>query len=185
MPLLTLTPMLRLYETAATGAPLVGGKLYTATPGTVAGPSQSFPKATYTTSGGQVANTNPIVFDGSGKADVWLNGNYSVALYDANGVLIESGFLTASGVGNGVTGSDVISFYDATLATVNVSIPSANLGAGVAPQVIVKTDNSANPVVITPVTGTILGQASYSLQNQNESVRLVPQSTTNDWKKGA
>jgi hypothetical protein len=181
MPLLSLAPMLRLYEVSPTGAPLVGGKLYTALPSTTAGPFQSFPKATYSNAGG-TPNTNPVVLDGSGKADVWLLGNYNVALYDSVGVLIESGFLSAASIGGSSgQGVDNISFYDATLATVNVTIASAN-ESGAGPQVIVKTDNSINPVVITPTTGTILGQASYSLTNQNEPVSLVPQSTTNDWK---
>jgi hypothetical protein len=181
MSLLNLSQMVRLYEVYPTGAPLVGGKLYTAQPGTVAGPTQSFPKATYTDATGSVANTNPVVMDGSGKADVWLSGDYSVALYDINGILIESSpDVTGSGLANGI---DQISFYDATLATVNVSIPSAN-GAGANPVLIIKTDTSANLVTITPTTGTILGQVSYSLYTQNESVRLVPYVSANDWKKG-
>ena len=177
--------MLRFHEINAAGSPLVGGKLYTAQPGTVAGPGQSFPKATYVTSAGDVANTNPVILDVSGKAGLWLNGNYSMALYDANNVLIES-ILNVVGTANDVfqpNGIDVIAFYDTTLATVNVSIPAAH-DLDVGPMVFVKTDDSVNMVTIAPVTGTILGQPSYSLQTQNESVRLIPQASTNDWKRG-
>jgi hypothetical protein len=188
MPLLSPAPMIRMYETSAAGAPLAGGLLYTAQPGTVAGPGQSFPKASFTDSTGGVPNTNPVVFGSNGKADVWLNGSYSLALYDANGVLIESNSNVSAGGGSGGsgtgTGVDNISFFDATISAINVSIPSANDVTAI-PQVIVKTDASANPVVITPNTGTILGQTSYSLTSQNESVRLVPQAASNDWKKGA
>ena len=184
MPLLSLMPMVRLYEVNSTGAPLVGGKLYTAQPGTVAGPGQSYPKATYTDSNSSIANANPVVLDGSGKADVWLNGSYSVALYDLNGVLIESNTNTTGNVAGSVNGIDTLSFQDATKATINLPIPSAN-DITANPLVIVKTDFSANLVTITPVTGTILGQANYSLYNENESVRLVPQASSNDWKKGA
>ena len=184
MSLLNLCPMIRLYETYATGAPLVGGKIYTAQPGTVAGPGQSFPKATYTDATGSVPNTNPVILDGSGKADMWLNGSYSMAVYDVNGILIESSSnITGSGATGSANGIDTIQFYDASLATVNVSISSANT-SGTAPFLIIKTDNSANPVTITPSTGTIMGQASYSLYVQNESVRLIPYALGNDWKKG-
>lgn len=165
--------------------PLVGGKLYTAQPGTIAGPGQSFPKATYTTSVGDVANTNPVILDSTGKADIWLNDNYSMALYDANNVLIESvsnvvGTANARYQANGI---DLITFYDTTSASINVPILSAN-DVNANPMVFFKTDNSANFVTIVPVAGTILSQASYVLYTQNESVRLIPQASTNDWKRG-
>lgn len=184
MSLLNLCPMIRLYETNNAGAPLAGGAIYTAQPGTVAGPGQSFPKATYTDSTGNTANANPTILGGDGKADMWLNGNYSMAVYDSTGILIESNSnVSGAGASGSPNGIDNVSFYDATLATQNVGIPAANTNP--APIVIVKTDVSANLVTITPTTGTILGQASYSLYEQNESVRLVPQVATNDWKKGA
>ena len=182
MPLFNLCPMIRLYETNNAGAPLAGGKIYTAQAGTVAGPGQSFPKATYNDSTGNTPNANPVILGSDGKADVWLNGNYSMAVYDSNGVLVESGNnVTGAGSVNQANGIDIVSFCDATLATQNVSIPSAN--GNPSPAVIIKTDASANLVTITPLTGTILGQASYSLYVQNESVRLIPQAATNDWKK--
>lgn len=185
MALLNLAPMFRFNERNNTGAPLVGGKLYTAQPGTVAGPAQSFPKAAYSDSNGTTPQSNPVILDGSGRAEIWLSGSYSIAMYDLNNVLVYSEpFVTGSGAITQASGIDTIQFFDATLATANVSILSAN-DAAAGPLVIVKTDNSANFVTITPTTGTILGQPSYSLQNQNESVRLVPQASSNDWKKGA
>jgi hypothetical protein len=177
-------PMIRFYDTYPTGAPLVGGKLYTSQPGTVAGPGQSFPKATYTDSSGTVPNANPVILDGSGKATVWLSGNYSMVVYDATGILIESqNNVGGSGGGSGAGGGDNVSFNDASLATVNVAIPSANDLAAVS-VLVFKTDNSGNPAVITPVTGTILGQPTYNLTSQNEWVRLIPQAAGNDWKRG-
>ena len=70
-----------------TGVPLSGGKLYTAVAGTVAGPAQASPKASYTDITGATPNANPVVLDSQGMANIWLNGYYSMALYDANGVL--------------------------------------------------------------------------------------------------
>jgi hypothetical protein len=63
------------------GRPLAGGKVYTYSTGTTT------PKATYTTSAGTVANTNPVILDSAGRASIWLNGFYTIAVYDANDVL--------------------------------------------------------------------------------------------------
>ena len=53
-----------------TGAVLTGGKLYTYLAGTTT------PQATYTTSAGNVARTNPIVLDAAGRVpdggEIWL-----------------------------------------------------------------------------------------------------------------
>ena len=73
-----------------TGTPCSGCSLYTCLAGTTCGPSPSYPKATYTDSTGQTANSNPVVLDTNGEGDVWLSGYYAFALYDQNGVLIWS-----------------------------------------------------------------------------------------------
>ena len=49
------------------GVPLVGGKLYTYAAGTTT------PLATYTSQSGITANTNPIILDSRGEANVWLS----------------------------------------------------------------------------------------------------------------
>lgn len=51
------------------GAPLAAGKLYTYVTGT------STPLATYTTSSQAVANSNPVILDAAGEADVWIPAN--------------------------------------------------------------------------------------------------------------
>jgi hypothetical protein len=48
------------------GAPLVGGKIYTYLAGT------STPTATYTDYSAATANTNPIILDSLGQANIWL-----------------------------------------------------------------------------------------------------------------
>jgi microcystin-dependent protein len=66
----------------ANGNPLAGGKLYTYEAGT------STPKATYTTAAGNIANSNPVILDADGYADVWLEtGGYKFVLTDSNDVL--------------------------------------------------------------------------------------------------
>ena len=75
------TPKLQFFD--ANGAPLAGGLLYTYEAGTTT------PLASYTDSTGVSLNTNPIVLDSRGEANVWLGGaSYKFALYTSAGVLI-------------------------------------------------------------------------------------------------
>lgn len=70
------------------GAPLTGGKIFTYAAGTTT------PAATYTSSNGATAWTNPIVLDSagrvSGSGEIWLTDGllYKFILKDANDVLI-------------------------------------------------------------------------------------------------
>ena len=71
-----------------TGAVLTGGKLFTYAAGTTT------PAATYTSSAGFTAHTNPIVLDSAGRVpnggEIWLTDGitYKFVLKDANDVLI-------------------------------------------------------------------------------------------------
>ena len=102
----------------ANGTPLVGGRLYTYAAGTTT------PLATYTDSTGTSANTNPIILDSRGEANVWL-GNllYKFTLNDSVDALI----WTADNVGSILsytgTGSIVLS-NAATLITPDLGTPS-------------------------------------------------------------
>src|SRR5689334_1664017 len=124
MSLTALCTALTYREFTNTGAPLAGGKLYTAQPGTVAGPAQASPKATYTDGTGATPNANPVVLDAAGRADVWLLGAYSMALYDANGVLIKSKD-QVTGTGGGLDVTTYI-YADATAGLYNANILAAN-----------------------------------------------------------
>ena len=68
------------------GTVLAGGKLYTYAAGT------STPKATYTTVAGNIAHTNPIILDSSGRVpsgQIWLLAQpYKFAIYTSTNVLI-------------------------------------------------------------------------------------------------
>ena len=75
------TPKLQFFD--LNGAPLSGGLLYTYAAGTTT------PLASYTDSTGNFANTNPIVLDSRGEANVWLGAAiYKFALYTSASVLI-------------------------------------------------------------------------------------------------
>jgi len=74
-----LSPAAKLQFTDITGAPLVGGLLYTYAAGTTT------PLATYTNSSGVSLNPNPVVLDARGEAAVWLGANtYKFKLTDSN-----------------------------------------------------------------------------------------------------
>lgn len=68
------------------GVPLTGGKIYTYAAGTTT------PQATYTTSAGNVAHTNPIVLDAAGRVpsgEIWLTFlSYKFVITTSTDVLI-------------------------------------------------------------------------------------------------
>jgi hypothetical protein len=71
------------------GDPLAYGKLYTYAAGTTT------PKATYTTSAGDVSHPNPIILDASGRPDVggciFLDGSYKFVLHDSTDTPVADG----------------------------------------------------------------------------------------------
>ena len=80
-----LSPAAKTAFVDAAGEPLVGGLLYTYIAGTTT------PQTTYTDSTAVTANTNPIVLDSRGEANVWLGGAiYKFVLKDSVGALIWS-----------------------------------------------------------------------------------------------
>ena len=103
------------------GDPLSGGKINTYEAGT------STPKATYTTQAATVANSNPVVLDSRGEAEIWWStGSYKVevtdsadsAIYTVDNVTLSAtgptgaSFLTGSGVPSSGTGQDGDSYLD-------------------------------------------------------------------------
>ena len=78
------------------GVILSGGKLYTYAAGTTT------PKATYTSSSGNTAHTNPIILNSAGRVpggEIWLLGaTYKFALYTSTDVLIAT-YDNISGIG--------------------------------------------------------------------------------------
>ena len=101
MPTYTLSPLAgagwQFFD--SNGDPLAGGLLYTYTAGTTT------PAATYTSSTGSTANSNPIILDSAGRtpSQIWLDStsSYKLILRDSNLVQIWSndnipGFTSAS-----------------------------------------------------------------------------------------
>jgi len=84
MPTAALTPAPKAQFFAASGVPLVNGRLYSYVAGTTT------PLATYVDSTGMTQNTNPVILDSRGEANVWLTNGvlYKLALHDATNALI-------------------------------------------------------------------------------------------------
>lgn len=94
----TLSPAPKLQFFDSNGNPLVGGKLYSYAAGT------STPQATYANYNGSTTNTNPVILDSRGEANVWLSSSYyKLKLTDSNGVEI----WTVDNVGGYATMADV------------------------------------------------------------------------------
>jgi hypothetical protein len=90
------------------GVPLSGGLLYTYQAGTTT------PLPTYTTQSANIANSNPIVLNSSGRPpnEIWLNSiyNYKFILQTASGTQIWS----MDNLGGGIPSSGVTSNQTAT-----------------------------------------------------------------------
>ena len=82
MALLSPTPKQQFFD--SDGIPLAGGKIYTYAAGTTT------PITTYVDAAGVTTNTNPIILNSLGQADIWLlsTASYKFVVKDANEVLL-------------------------------------------------------------------------------------------------
>jgi hypothetical protein len=107
-----LSPAPKLQFFGADGNPLVGGKLYSYAAGT------STPLATYTDSTGTTANTNPVILDSRGEANVWLaSADYKFVLNTSTDTLIWTvdniSAISALAILAGSGGSNLVGFIQA------------------------------------------------------------------------
>lgn len=94
---LSAVPKLQFFDN--NGNPLVGGRLYTYAAGTTT------PLATYTDASAGTPNTNPIILDSRGEANVWLTAvSYKFVLKDASDVTI----WTVDNVSNAINTSQIL-----------------------------------------------------------------------------
>lgn len=101
------------------GDPLNGGKLYAYEAGTTT------PKDTFNDESGDTANTNPVVLDASGRADVWLGvGEYKFSLFDSADNLIK----TVDNI-SGVTTGDAVSYDISTTTNITSTYNQARIFA--------------------------------------------------------
>ena len=139
----TISPEPRLQFFANDGSFLVGGKLYTYAAGTTT------PLATYTTSTGLIANTNPVILDSRGEASVWLtSAKYKFVLKTAADVDIWTqdqlqGYANADG--SNATGTWPISITgNAATATYATTAGSVTPGA-IVDRIIAGTNITISP----------------------------------------
>lgn len=142
-------PVARFFSVSG-GAGLAGGKVYTYEAGT------NTPKATYTSYTGGSSNTNPVILDSSGSANIWLIGNYKINLLDSNNVQ------QANYPVDGVSGQSTSSDFYTTTGTANnyVLTPAPTLlayAAGNSYKVLFNVGNSG------PSTINISGLGPQSL----------------------
>lgn len=83
MAIATPIPFLRARFCDRCNNPLAGGKVFTYEPNSLT------PKDTYTAPISGTPNTNPIVLDAAGEADIYLAGRYRIIVQDRNGVVID------------------------------------------------------------------------------------------------
>jgi len=115
----TLSPSPKLQFFDANGNPLVGGKLYSYAAGTTT------PLATYADYNGSTTNSNPVVLDSRGEANVWLSSSYyKLKLTDSNNVEI----WTVDHIGGFATMADVTAAINAVLASLAASSGSSLIG---------------------------------------------------------
>lgn len=104
------------------GVPLAGGKIYTYAAGTTT------PKNTYTTSAGNIAHTNPIVLDSSGRVssgEIWLlAAAYKFVIKDSTDILIGT-YDNILGIG---AASYNVQNFTGNGSTLSFTLSSASLG---------------------------------------------------------
>lgn len=125
------SPKFRAFD--ANGDPLSGGKLYSYAAGT------STPLDTYTTRAGDVANSNPVILDANGEADVWTAQGVLYKFVLTNSANVVQWTVDNVPSGSGASGSGGSSTADA-----NSVDPGARLSL-----------TSGTPVTTTDVSGAL------------------------------
>ena len=147
------TPTAKAQFIDAAGIPLAGGFLYTYEAGTTT------PQATYTDSTAATANSNPIVLDSRGEANIWLSSaNYKFKLTDANGTEI----WTVDNIAAPSTALSPVFSSNVTISA-NTSGPAllvTQTGAGAAIRVQDSADPDASPFVVDTTGQVGIGTAS-------------------------
>ncbi|MEI7507841.1 MAG: tail fiber protein [Flavobacterium sp.] len=160
------TPTAKAQFIDAAGIPLAGGFLYTYEAGTTT------PQATYVDAAASTANSNPIILDSRGEANIWLSSaNYKFKLTDANGTEI----WTVDNIAAPSTALSPVFTSNVTISA-NTSGPAllvTQTGAGAAIRVQDSADPDATPFVVdtsgnvgigTPTPANALDIAGGTLQ---------------------
>ena len=147
------TPTAKAQFIDAAGIPLAGGFLYTYAAGTTT------PQATYTDSTAATANSNPIVLDSRGEANIWLSSStYKFKLCDSNNTEI----WTVDNIAAPSTALSPVFSSNVTISA-NTSGPAllvTQTGAGAAIRVQDSADPDATPFVVDTTGQVGVGTAT-------------------------
>ena len=151
MAVVTPTPKCQFIDAA--GIPLAGGFVYTYAAGTTT------PQATYTDSTASTANSNPIVLDARGEANIWLSSaNYKFKLCDSTNTEI----WTVDNIAAPSTALSPVFSSNVTISA-NTSGPAllvTQTGAGAAIRVQDSADPDASPFVVDTTGQVGIGTAT-------------------------
>lgn len=138
------TPKLQFFGTD--GLPLVGGKIYTYAAGTTT------PLATYTDAGGGTANTNPIILNSLGQANIWLapSSSYKFSLFTSADVLLYT-------VDNIAAPIDYLSLVTSLASPPPIGNSAANSGAFTTLAATTATITTVNATTVNATTSTTTG----------------------------
>ena len=136
---LTPTPKQQIY--GSDGNPLVGGKIYTYAAGTTT------PLATYTDAGGLTANTNPIILNSLGQANIWLapSSSYKFSVYTSADVLLYT-------VDNIATPIDYLSLVTSLASPPPIGSTAPNTGAFTTLDATTGTITTVNSTTVNATT---------------------------------
>ena len=149
------TPTAKAQFIDAAGIPLAGGLLYTYAAGSTT------PQATYTDSTSSTANSNPIVLDSRGEANIWLSGStYKFTLCDANNTEI----WTVDNIAAPSTALSPVFTSNVTISTDSAgpALLITQTGAGAAIRVQDSADPDSSPFVVDTSGQVGIGTATPS-----------------------
>jgi hypothetical protein len=148
-----------------TGAVLTGGKLYTYLAGTTT------PTATYTTSAGSVAWTNPIVLDAagrvSGSGEIWVTAgvSYKFVLKDSNDVLIATYDNVASLEAGNITYTAPYTGAVSTTIEAKLSETVSITDFGASPSSSAVTNTAAIQAAMTASTSVMVPEGTFAVNS--------------------
>ena len=109
------------------GQPLIGGQVYTYFAGT------STNQDSYSDAALTVPNTNPVILDDTGSADIFLKGAYRIRVFDKSGRFIEEqdNVTQAASQGDATELSNKVSAVESDLVTANTELSKVKLDTGI------------------------------------------------------
>jgi hypothetical protein len=135
---LTPTPKQQIY--GSDGNPLVGGKIYTYAAGTTT------PLATFTDAGAGTANTNPIILNSLGQANIWLgSSSYKFSVFTSVDVLLYT-------VDNIATPIDYLSLVTSLASPPPIGSTAPNTGAFTTLAATTGTITTVNSTTVSATT---------------------------------